>query len=305
MTKSDLKSSYTAIAVGVALLGTGPIFVKSVQANGLLTGFLRMFFAAIMLTIPAVKGWKTDPLSFKDSHEKLWPLLGSLAYAVNIALWSTALNFTTASAVTLLDSTAPVWMGLIAWLFLGRKHGRWYWLGVAVTLAGAAMTVGVNSLNTADSQLKGNLIAIASGIFYALYIIFTQRARRTMSSLSYSWMVAVVGAVTLMAASALGGLLREALPVRSYLLIALLAFSSQVVAWLLVNHALGVLPAAAGSVALVGQPIVTTLLGALLINEPVSWLQALGGIICLAGILLVQASAGKPAAAEVPMVILD
>jgi drug/metabolite transporter (DMT)-like permease len=162
---------------------------------------------------------------------------------------------------------------------------------LAVTLIGAAMTVGFTSLGVGSPQFKGNMIAIASGITYAAYIIFTQRARRAMGSLTYSWLVAAVGGVSLFFVSLFSGLLAQPLPARAYLLIALLAFTSQVVAWLLVNHALGELPPAAGAVALVGQPIVTTLLGALLINEPVTWLQGLGGAICLAGILLAQFAA--------------
>ncbi len=216
-----------------------------------------------------------------------------------------ALNFTTASAVTLLDTTAPVWVGLFAWLFMGKKNGAWYWVGLAVTLVGAALTVGFNSLGIGSPQFKGNMIAIASGFSYAAYIIFTQRARRTMSSLSYSWLVAAVGAVTLFAVSALSGLLAEPLPLKSYLLIALMALTSQVVAWLLVNHALGILPPAAGSVALVGQPIVTTALGALLINETITWMQALGGAICLAGILLVQFTSARETTAPAEVLIMD
>jgi len=126
-----------------------------------------------------------------------------------------------------------------------------------------------------------------------------------MSSLSYSWLVAVVGGVTLFIVSLASGLLEKPLPLSSYFLIALMAFTSQVVAWLLVNHALGVLPPAAGSVALVGQPIVTTLLGALLINETITWLQALGGAICLGGILLVQFSSAKETAIPVEVIITE
>jgi drug/metabolite transporter (DMT)-like permease len=305
MADSENKKGFIAIAVGVALLGTGPIFVKSVHANGILVGFLRMAFAGLMLTIPAVESWKTQPLNFKEKENKWWPLLGALTYAVNIALWCTALNFTTASAVTLLDTTAPVWVGLFAWLFMGKKNGRWYWFGLAVTLIGASMTVGFNSLGIGSSQFKGNMIALASGFSYAAYIIFTQRARRSMSSLSYSWLVAAVGAVTLFFVSAFSGLFGEALPLRSYLLIAAMAFTSQVVAWLLVNYALGVLPSAAGSVALVGQPIVTTMLGALLINETISWPQAVGGAVCLGGILLVQFLSERDPAKPSEVIAID
>jgi len=288
MTDKETRNGFIAITTGVALLGTGPIFVKTVNANGIIVGFYRMLFAGVMLTIPALYEMRKKPATGSSKPNWGWALMGSLVYAVNIALWCTALNFTTASAVTLLDTTAPVWVGLFGWLFLGKKNPGSYWLGLAITLVGAAMTVGFNSLGIGNVQFKGNMIALASGFSYAAYIIFTRRARETVSAVKYSWLVGVVGAAALFIVSAISGLLNDPLPLRNYLLIALMALTSQVVAWVLVNHALGVLPPAAGSVVLVGQPIVTTLLGALLIGEYFTWLQVLGGVICLAGILIVQ-----------------
>lgn len=287
MTDKEIRNGFISIAAGVALLGTGPIFVKSINANGLVVGFYRMLFAGLILTLPALREGKSERLINKQEGWP-WALLGSVVYAVNIALWCTALNFTTASAVTLLDTTAPVWVGLFGWLFLGKKNPGIYWLGMVVTLIGAAMTVGLNSLGIGSTQFKGNLIALASGFSYAAYIIFTRKARETFSAVKYSWLVGVVGAAGLFIVTVLSGLLREPLPVQSYFLIAMMALTSQVIAWVLVNHALGVLPHSAGAVALVGQPIVTTLLGALLIGETITWLQGLGGLICLAGILTVQ-----------------
>ncbi len=62
MKDSGNKKGYLAIAAGVVLLGTGPIFVKSVDANGILVGFLRMAFAGLMLSIPAALSWKRQPI---------------------------------------------------------------------------------------------------------------------------------------------------------------------------------------------------------------------------------------------------
>jgi len=283
------------IALGVILLGSGPIFVKSVQSHGVLVGFYRLFFASLMLALPAWKLRGRDPvISPALKNEWIWSALGGVTFAVNIALWCSALSYTTASAVTLLDNTAPVWVGLIGWLLLGRKQQPRYWWGLLVTLGGAALMIGVDALGSFSGQMTGNLIALASGLTYALYILVTQRARQNLNSLQYSFRVSAIGAAVLLAASLLLDLFRQALPLQSYFLIFIMALTSQVIAWLLVNHALGVLPAAAASIALVGQPLVSTLLGMLLISEVPTPLQALGGMLCLAGILLVQFSGRSP-----------
>lgn len=109
-----------------------------------------------------------------------------------------------------------------------------------------------------------------------------------MSTLRYSWIVSISGTVILFLAALLMNLLNQPLPTNSLLMIFLMAMSSQVIAWLLVNQALGDLPAAGASVALVGQPIVTTLLGIFILKEIPSPLQFVGILICLLGILVVQ-----------------
>jgi len=71
-------------------------------------------------------------------------------------------------------------------------------------------------------------------------------------------------------------------------MIFLMALSSQVPGWYLVNEALGKLPSAAGAVALVGQPMVSTLLGIFILGEFLTVGQGAGVFLCLAGILLAQ-----------------
>lgn len=296
MTAQETRKAMLTIILGVILLGTGPIFVKSVQANGVLVGFYRLFFAGLMLSAPA---WllkpKAEPL-LPSKRGLILALLGGLVFALNISLWCTALNYTTASTVTLLDNTAPVWVGLIGWLVLKEKQSWQYWLGLLVTIGGAGVMIGWDFLRGGSAQTTGNLLSLASGVSYALYILVTQQARRHMNSLRYSWMVAVSGALVLFLTALLLGLFTPPLPLRSLVLIFLMALTSQVIAWLLVNHALGKLPAAGASVALVGQPLVATVLGILLLGEVPSWLQLAGALICLAGILIVQRNLPQKAA---------
>ncbi|MDK2981618.1 MAG: hypothetical protein PWQ55_1965 [Chloroflexota bacterium] len=293
MKNTETKKAMLFIALGVLLLGTGPMFVKYVSANGVLVGFYRLFFAAIMLSIPVAltRSRLEAAQQSAPAHGGLkWAILGGLVFATNISLWCSALNFTTASAVTLLDNTAPVWVGLISWLLLKERQPAQYWLGLAVTIGGAAIMIGWDILYSTGQQSTGNLIGIASGLSYALYILITQQARRYMSALRYSWLVSLSGAIGLGLAAWIAGLFCQPLPLDSLVMIFLMALTSQVIAWVLVNHALGQLPASAASVALVGQPVVTTLLGIVILKEVPSPLQLLGALVCLVGIFTVQKS---------------
>ncbi len=300
MSNSETKKAQLFIALGVLLLGTGPMFVKFVHANGVLVGFYRLLFAGTILSLPAlIFKPKAEPILPKGKGLK-WGVLGGLVFALNLGLWCTALNYTTASAVTLLDNTAPIWVGLIGWLILGEKQSGRFWLGLLVAICGAGLMIGWDVIYGAGAHVTGNLIGVASGFSYGIYVLITKEARNHMSSLRYTWMESVVGMLALLLVMLLTGLFRQPLPLRSLLLILAMAFTSQVVGYLLINQAMEKLPAAVASVALVGQPVVTTLLGIVVLNEVPSALQLVGALLCLGGILIVQRSR-----ASLPTVIAE
>jgi drug/metabolite transporter (DMT)-like permease len=290
MQNSQSKKALALIFLGVLLLGTGPMFVKYVHANGVLVGFYRLFFAAAMLSLPAIfLKPKTEKILPSGKGLK-WGILGGLVLALNLSLWCTALNYTTASAVTLLDNTAPVWVGLLGWLLLGERQSGRFWLGLLVTIGGAGLMIGWDVFYGSSTQTTGNLIGIASGISYAIYVLITKEARNHMTSLRYTWIETISGTIGLLLVALLAGLFKQPMPGKSLFLIFLMSLTSQVIGYLLINHAVEKLPAAAVSVALVGQPVVTTLLGIVILKEIPSLLQLVGALICLIGIIVVQRS---------------
>jgi len=282
------RRAYLRITLGVLLIGTGPMFVKYVNANGALVAFYRVLFAAVMLTIPAMRQKPAPAAGYSKKDQFLWAVLGGLSFAVNMTLWTMALNLTTASTVTLLDNTAPVWVGLFTWLVLGKKQTGQYWLGLALALAGAFLLIASDGNAFSGDGACGSVLAILAGITYAWYLLVSKKCRAMMPSLRYTWLVALFAAIFLFLYTLATGVIKEILPLKSYFLIFLLALISQVVGWYFINDALGKLPATASSVALVGQPLVPTILGIFILSEiPTAW-QILGGLACLAGIVIVQ-----------------
>jgi drug/metabolite transporter (DMT)-like permease len=284
------KKALIKIGIGVLLLGTGPMFVKAVRANGTMVAAYRLMFAAAMLTIPALVSQGKNKNDIERDNPLLWAIFGGISFAINIALWCTALNHTTATIVTLLDNTAPVWVGLFTLLVLKKKQERSYWWGLGLTILGSILLVGSSRASFNNQKFVGNIIGIASGVSYAAYILITQQARRTIPGLKYSWLVSTIGALFLFIFGLLRGVFQEVLSPQDLVLIFLMALTSQVVGWYLVNDALGKLPAPIVSVTLVGQPVVVTILGVFILPEIPTAIQAVGGIICLLGIFVVQKS---------------
>ena len=126
-----------------------------------------------------------------------------------------------------------------------EKLGRRYWAGLALALAGAAVVTGFRL--AAGVQLNaGDALAFVGAIFYAGYLLNTQRARRDLDTLTYLWLVAATAAVRCWRSAWSRACPSSATP-RTYLALFAMGIISQTGGWLLINYALGHLPASTRS----------------------------------------------------------
>lgn len=100
-------------------------------------------------------------------------LLGVVAYAATVTLFSAANKLTTAANAIFLQSTAPVWVLLLSPLLLRERPRRGELLALPVYGAGLALFF-LDELS--PGQLAGNLVALAAGLTFALCIIGVRRA---------------------------------------------------------------------------------------------------------------------------------
>jgi drug/metabolite transporter (DMT)-like permease len=242
-----------------------------------------MAVATLVLAIPFAREARRW-----TAHERAgvkWGVMGGFWFAINLGMLNSALLLTSAANATLLDNTAPIWVGLGALLLFKEKLGLRYWAGLALALAGAAVVTGFNP--SAGFRLQpGDALAFVGAIFYAGYLLNTQRARRNLSSLSYVWLMGATAAVVLFVVSLVMGLPLTGYPLKSWLAILAVGTLSQAGGWLLISYALGYLPASAAVIVLLAQPVVTGLLAVPLLGEALSMRQVAGGALALAGIYL-------------------
>ncbi|MDP3183641.1 MAG: DMT family transporter, partial [Anaerolineales bacterium] len=130
---------YLALVIGILALSLSAMFVRWADAPGPITGFYRLFFAAFMLApFFAHRCLKNCTL---DRTNVIFPILGGLFSALDLAFWNTSLDYTTASSATLLGNTAPLWVALVAMLVFREKLKKDFWLGLGLALCGAALVM--------------------------------------------------------------------------------------------------------------------------------------------------------------------
>jgi drug/metabolite transporter (DMT)-like permease len=280
-------SSYFALGSGILALSLSSFFIRWANAPGTVTSFFRMTLAAIVLTpfcLCRKKEWIKP-----DWKIIIFPLLGGLFTALDHAVWSTSIQMTKVANATLMNNLAPVWVALIAVVFWREKMDRRFWIGLALTMAGAGVVLG-NDLIANPHLTAGDMLGILSSFFYAGYFLVTQRGRKQFDTLTYIWAVAIICAAFLLAINlglgqALGGY-----PLSTYLVFLAAALVSQIAGYFSVAYALGHLPAAVVSPTMIGQPVLTAVLAIPFLGEALQPGQWLGGLAVLAGIYLVNRS---------------
>ena len=283
--------AYLALAGGVGCIGFSAIFVKKAATYGDVVAFYRMAIGALVLSPLVLANWRRG--SMRLPRGAIWMgLLAGVFFSLDLVTWHTAIMRGTAGMATLLANTAPVWVGLGAWLIFRERLRPTYWLGLFVALGGVVLIMGLDALRGAGFG-GGNLLAIAAAIAYACYLLLTQPARARIDNLSYLWLFSLTSAILFLILSLTLGHPLIGLPRQSYLSLIGLGVFSHVGGWLLINYAFGRLRASLVSVTLLGQPLVTTLVAMPVLGEiPTLWHVA-GGLITLAGIYLVHRSASE------------
>ena len=276
---------YLALLVGIIGLGFSALFVKWANAPGPVSGFYRMAIAAAVLVLPFSREVMREGM---PKRPFLWmAALAGVFFAGDIAAWNTSILITSAANATLLANTSPFWVSLGALILFRERLKRDFWVALALILAGTSLILG-QDYNAHPALGGGDLLALLAGFFYGAFFLATQRAREGASSLVSWWISAAASIVTLLAISLLLGQPLTGYSAATYLNLIALALITQVAAYLVINYALGHLPASIVSPTLLGQPVLTALLAVPFLGQPLGPVQVLGGLVALVGIGLIH-----------------
>ena len=271
--------AYLALSFGVLCIGLSAIFVKIAAAPGVVSAFYRVFFASLVL----VPLWILRRPKLPPGAVLRATLLGGVFFATDLVLWNASLLLTGAGVATLLANNAPLWVGLAAWLFLHERLTANFWVGLFVALGGMVLIVGGTGIRL-DGNNLGNLMAISASVFYAAYLLTTQRVRASMDTVSFMAISVSTGAILLLIAALVFDQPLVGYAPNQWLALLALGFISQVGGWLSINYSLGHIPATRVSVTLLAQAVVTTLVAVPILGELPTPIQLAGGALVLGGI---------------------
>ena len=284
-----------AVAIAVLAASTSAILIRASDAPESVMAFYRVTFT-IFLLLPLAGGARAE-LAAVARWDVVAAIGAGLALAVHFATWFVSVEFTTIAASVTLVQTQPLFVAAGAALLLGELVTRRTVAGILVAMAGvAAMSAeGLLGMTDAPAPVVGNALAIVGAVAAAAYVLAGRSIRQRVSVVPYVLVVYAVAAVGLLAVALVQGAPLLAYPTREWLLFVGMAVGPGILGHTLINWALEYVESSVVSVSLVGEPVGSTVLAALVFAEIPGLLTLAGGAVVITGIVVTAQSRRAPA----------
>lgn len=278
---------YLVLVSGVLIASTSAIMITGAITLGvppLTVAAGRLCFAVLILTPIAWIRAGRDIRRLARS-DWLWGMGAGICLALHFATWISSLAYTSVASSTALVATNPIFVALISWLLLRERLPLRAWLGVGLTVVGAScMGLSDSGGGNGSNPLLGDGLALLGALGATGYFLMGRKLRERLAILPYIWLVYTTAAVILLIGMQLAGQSLPGLPPLAYLLMLGLAIGPQLLGHTALNWVIKYLSATLVSVALLGEPVSSTLLAILIFRQPIQALQLLGGVMLLIGI---------------------
>jgi drug/metabolite transporter (DMT)-like permease len=187
-------------------LSTSPNWAKLNEMPPAILGFWRLFIAALILFGYLAYNKRLSHLKqhFKLSQNTAWIVLSGFFFFLHLWTYKFASKNTLVSNTMILFATNPIWASIGGVLFFNEK----FKLRVLVSylLAFSALFFFLyHALRFAPDQKWGNWSALASALFYTIYMIAGKKARRFSENIDYSFLLYLVCAICFAIASIFSG----------------------------------------------------------------------------------------------------
>ncbi len=215
--------------------------------------------------------------------------LGMAGVTLNQLFFTMALERTSVAHGSLIISTTPISILLMASLVRQERLTVLKILGMLLALSGVALIQLTPSKN-GGATLLGDLLALCGSLTFAGFTVFGKHVMRNHSSITINAFAYVGGSLLLMPAVYLigGGANFASISWGSWLTLGYMALFPSVLCYVGYFYALNYIPASRVAVFAYLQPAIATFMAVPLLGETVSSGLIVGGVIALAGVAMTQ-----------------
>jgi drug/metabolite transporter (DMT)-like permease len=237
-----------------------------------------MIIAATLL----LKGKQGLIIELKDVPYMVF--LATIGISASLFLQAWSLENTTVTNFTMISSLSTFVVMLLSFVIIGEKPSKDKIIGAVIAFAGLAL-ITTNGRFELSAQLKGDIIALTSAFFWALYTVMGKKISEKYSALtvlSYVFLLASIEFLPFYLTSPHTPMFEFTL--LTWVSLGFLTICCSLIAFLVYNFSLDKLSASTVAMTIYITPLSGVFLGAVLLGESFTAYTLLGSILIIAGL---------------------
>jgi drug/metabolite transporter (DMT)-like permease len=276
---------YAALVIGVISVSASAIFVKLCTSPSGVIAFYRLFFTVLFMLPMILTKQHIAELRQITKKDWIFSSVAGVLLAFHFILWFESLNYTSVASSTVLVTLQPIFAFIGTYLFFKEKLSGKAILSGLIAVAGSVI-ISWGDFRISGTALFGDILALIGCALVTAYLLFGQNVRKRLSIITYTFVVYLISAVTLLIYTITAG--QSLFPDKSsdWIYFILLALFPNLLGHTLFNWSLKWLSTSTISMAILFEPVGATILAYFLLDEYVIWSQIIGGAIVIAGISL-------------------
>jgi drug/metabolite transporter (DMT)-like permease len=282
--------AYIALLISVISVSFAAIFIVSCDAPALSIAFYRLLFTTLIILPFIIFNKKIRKELINLPRKTLFLMIGIGAIlAIHFSFWITSLELTSVASSVILVTAHPLLVGPVSHFLLKERLSKINAIGISLSVLGVILLVyGNYGFAVGLDTIEGNILAILGGVAAGFYILGGRTIRKTVSIGSYAFVIYSTGTIILFIICLIFSAPLINISIKDYGIILLMAIVAGIFGHTLYNWTLKHIRASLASVALLGEPIGSSLLAFAIpwINQTPSQYTLIGGSIILFGIFL-------------------
>ncbi len=283
--------SYVCVIAAALLWGCMGILVRTMNEGGLTSAEVVTFRCVVTATIMLLGMFLFKRNELKIRWKDIWCFLGTGVFSVvffNICYF-TCMNYCSLSTAAILLYTAPAFVMIMSYFLFKEKFTGRKVLALLAAFGGCVLVSG--GFGTTGIGTMGLLTGLGAGFGYALYTIFgrcaLERGYSSFTITTYTFVFASVGCLPIVKIQHL----MECLSAQPELIGCGIFWTilTTVAAYLLYTKGLSGMESGKSSILATIEPVMATLVGCLIFEEPLTYVAG-GGILLVlfSSILMVR-----------------
>lgn len=269
-----------SLITSMAIFGTLAPFVRNIPVSSGEVALYRAVLAAALIGLFLLLTRQRIPVRALG-RELVLLLFSGMAMGINWILLFEAYKYTTVAISTLSYYFAPVIVTLVCPILFKEKLTGKQILCFLMSTIGLALVIGITDLGSGGNDAIGVLFGLGAAVFYAA-VILLNKFIRGVAGIHRTFLQFLAAIVILAPYVALsGGVTLGSMDGSGWICLLIVGLVHTGITYCLYFSSLKELPGQTAAILSYIDPLVAVIIGVLVLGEPLSWQQLIGGGLIL------------------------